>query len=47
MKNNECRVFLQAIKRDFIFRVAKSVGFLLSEERKRTEGIKMKIYIHS
>lgn len=47
MKNNECRVFLQAIKRDFIFRVAKSVGFLLSEERKRTEGIKMKTYIHS
>ena len=39
--------FLQDIKREFIFRVAKSVGFLLSKESKRTEGIKMKIYIHS
>ena len=39
--------FLQDIKREFIFRVPKSVGFLLSKESKRTEGIKMKIYIHS
>ena len=40
-------LFLQDNKREFIFCVSKSVGFLLSEEWKRTEGIKMKIYIHS